>query len=184
MANLQNYSDDQLVQLAKQNNLDAWLILCERYLTVVYRHVSFHVPSTDAEDITQEVFLALIKSLEGFRGDAQFKTWLWTLANRQIANYYRKHQLETVELDDEREDANNFVHPELGNVSKDDIRQVREEIIQLPQRYRDVLVLRFVHGYQFNEIARINGESLEATKSLFRRAVSALQKRFVSQNGK
>jgi RNA polymerase sigma factor (sigma-70 family) len=46
---------------------------------------------------------------------------------------------------------------------------------QLPASYQDVLILRFAEDLQFNQIAEVTGQSLEATKSLFRRAVAALK---------
>jgi RNA polymerase sigma-70 factor (ECF subfamily) len=52
---------------------------------------------------------------------------------------------------------------------------LRKAINGLPRQYRDVILLRFAEGMQFNEIAELTGQNLEATKSLFRRAVSALR---------
>jgi DNA-directed RNA polymerase specialized sigma24 family protein len=48
--------------------------------------------------------------------------------------------------------------------------------LQLPEKYREVILLRFAEGMQFNEIARTLKQNQEATKSLFRRAMSALRK--------
>jgi RNA polymerase sigma factor (sigma-70 family) len=57
----------------------------------------------------------------------------------------------------------------------EDRMALRKAINGLPQQYRDVILLRFAEGMQFNEIAELTGQNLEATKSLFRRAVSALR---------
>jgi DNA-directed RNA polymerase specialized sigma24 family protein len=52
---------------------------------------------------------------------------------------------------------------------------LRKALQQIPEQYQEVILLRFVDGLQFSEIAALHGQHLEATKSLFRRAVSALR---------
>ena len=55
-------------------------------------------------------------------------------------------------------------------------KDFRQAFRKLPQRYREILLLRFAEEMAFREIARLQGSGLEATKSLFRRAVAALDK--------
>jgi RNA polymerase sigma-70 factor (ECF subfamily) len=78
-----------LVRAAQGGRLEAFNALCERYLPTVYRRVRYMVPVEDVEDVTQEIFIAVMKSLKNFRYEARFSTWLRTLVNRQVANYYR-----------------------------------------------------------------------------------------------
>jgi RNA polymerase sigma factor (sigma-70 family) len=52
---------------------------------------------------------------------------------------------------------------------------LRKALQQIPDQYQEVILLRFVEGLQFSEIAQLNGQHLEATKSLFRRAIAALR---------
>ena len=80
-------SDKELILKAKQGSLEAFTLLYERYLPKVYNRVRFSIPEQDIEDVTQEVFLAVIKSIGSFRGEAQFGTWLRTVTTRQIADY-------------------------------------------------------------------------------------------------
>jgi DNA-directed RNA polymerase specialized sigma24 family protein len=55
-------------------------------------------------------------------------------------------------------------------------------LASLPEKYRDVILLRFSEGMQFDEIAKTMNSNLETTKSLFRRAVAALRKKLDSQH--
>jgi RNA polymerase sigma factor (sigma-70 family) len=59
---------------------------------------------------------------------------------------------------------------------------LRQALVKLPSNYQEIILLRFVEGLQFNEIAQLQNQSLEATKSLFRRAISALQSRLEESN--
>ena len=64
----------------------------------------------------------------------------------------------------------------------DDCIVVRQALRKLPEKYTDILLLRFAEGLRFQEIAEMQGQSLDATKSLFRRAVAALQKQMEEAN--
>lgn len=175
----QSPSDEQLVQSAQQGALEAFNLLCERYLPVVYQRVRYLVPEADAEDVTQEVFLAVMRSLSGFRGEARFSTWLRTLTNRQIADYYRRrgpvnHALDSDDYQEERASANGAGQRQQGHLEEKIM--LRVALNQLPAKYKEVILLRFAEGKSFQEIAAMQDQSLEATKSLFRRAIAALQK--------
>ncbi len=169
-------SDELLIQNFKDGNSDAFDALYQRHLASVYNRVRYVVPEADVEDVTQEVFLAAVKSLASFRGEAQFGTWLRTLTNHKVAEYYRKRN--------RKQEAPQVPLFEAAGRSEDNALRVMEERIALrnalnrvPVQYREVILLRFAEGLQFNEIAELTGQSLEAAKSLFRRAMSALRDR-------
>ncbi len=162
-------TDFELVQLAQEGAQDALVKLYERYLPLVYNRVRYTVPVEDVEDVTQEVFISAIRSLKSFRGDAKFSTWLRTLTIRQIAEYYRKRRAPTSPLNED------MVAPR-DPCDADDILLLKQALRKIPDKYREILLLRFAEEIPFQEIARIQGKSLEAVKSLFRRALAALHK--------
>ena len=176
-------SDGHLVGLAQQGDLEAFTALYERYLPSVYNRVRFTIPEPDVEDLTQEVFIAVMKSLHSFRGEARFSTWLQTIARRHIADYYRRRTpaddpVELMQAEEEEEDMDEYPRVQIENPANalDDRIVLRQALQTLPENYQEVLLLRFAEGLQFNEIANHQGVSLEATKSLFRRAVASLQR--------
>jgi RNA polymerase sigma-70 factor (ECF subfamily) len=186
MAQPPSQTDAELVRLAQDGSLDAFTALYERHLPAVYNRVRYTVPELDVDDVTQEVFIAVMKSLKSFKGQAQFTTWLRTLTNRQIADYYRR-----------RNAASQPVLAEAGNqdpievyssristnmTALDDTIFIRQALYKLPEKYQEILLLRFAEDLQFNEIAVLQKQSLEATKSLFRRAVATLQKQLEEIN--
>jgi RNA polymerase sigma-70 factor (ECF subfamily) len=152
---------------------------------MVYNRVRFTVPESDVEDVIQEIFIGVLRSLRGFKGDARFSTWLRTLVNRRVADYYRSRNPAETELGTDLSEADPVVtglYVSANTGAIDDKIMLRRALNALPEAYREVLVLRFVEGLQFNKIAEERGQSLEATKSLFRRAVAALRKQIEQPN--
>lgn len=175
MTSLPNASDEHLIQQFVQGDLLAFDSLYHRHAKAVYNRVRYVIPETDVEDITQEVFLAVLRSLPTFRGEAQFSTWLRTLTNHKVAEYYRRRsrKKETMQVD--------LIHAERCSddgktVSLEDRISLYDVLSALPETHYEVIVLRIAEGMQFNEIAQHLGKDPEATKSLFRRAIFALQK--------
>src|SRR5687768_5360954 len=78
-------SDEQLAKLAQQGDKEAFLSLYNRYLNRVYNRVKSKVPYQDVEDVTQDIFIAVVRSLDSFEQRSRFNTWLYTIVNRQIA---------------------------------------------------------------------------------------------------
>jgi RNA polymerase sigma-70 factor (ECF subfamily) len=166
-------SDTELVQSAQHGKLEAFTMLYERYLPMVCNRVRYTVPPEDVEDVTQEVFISAIRSIKSFRGEAKFGTWLRTLTIRQIAEYYRRRKRPTAPLDEN-------LHAPHDHGATDEAILLRQAFKKLPEQYREILLLRFAEDMPFNEIARLQKRNVESVKSLFRRAVAALQKQVTS----
>jgi RNA polymerase sigma-70 factor, ECF subfamily len=177
-------SDEELANSSQIGKQDAFILLYERYFPTVYARVRFRVPEVDVEDVTQEVFIAVLKSLNNFRGQSKFSTWIWTITNRKIADYYRSRKMIPVEQDD-YEEQNDLSLPHqtrLAEHHQDDLTTIQHALCELPKNYQDILLMRLVDDMPFNEIARQNGQSLAATKSLFRRSVAALARKMEGEN--
>jgi RNA polymerase sigma-70 factor (ECF subfamily) len=171
------HDEANLIERAQQNDLDAFSTLYQRYIRAVYNRVRYVVPEEDVEDVTQEIFLAALRSIHNFRGEAQFSTWLRALTNRQVAEYYRKRQRrgwnKQTPIDEAEQLSNDLPQP---NSAMEERIILRRALQALPENYRDIILLRFAEGLQFDQIATLNGQNLEATKSLFRRSMAALRK--------
>lgn len=174
-------SDEQLIQQFVQGDLQAFDTLYYRYVKAIYKRVRYVIPETDVEDVTQEVFIAAVSSLPSFRSEALFSTWLRTLTRNKVAEYYRKHarKKETIQVD--LEHAEQSSDDSNGNTLEDRIT-LRRALNNIPGKYREVILLRFAEEMRFKEIADYLGQNSEATKSLFRRAMAALQEELEVKN--
>lgn len=176
---LNKSKEKALITLAQRGDFGAFEAIYNQYFHQVYNRVWYLVPRQDVEDVTQETFTAAVKSLKSFRGDSKFSTWLRTLTNRQIANYYRRRNRSDAEVELDLEDLE-FKNPSnVQNKARatdiDDMIFLQQGLGDLPKHYREILLLRFADGMKFKEIAKFQGKTIEAVKSLFRRAIAALR---------
>lgn len=172
-------SDAELIRKIVAGHQDAFTMLYERHLPSVFNRVRYRIPESDVEDVTQEVFITALRSLKSFKGNAKFSTWLRTLTNRRVADYYRNKEVSETQSEPLRGEGEIVRMEQLTITSKtsvsDDKIILREALLQLPDHYQEVLLLRFAEGLKFREIAKVMGQSLEATKSLYRRAMASLR---------
>ncbi|MBI3167167.1 MAG: RNA polymerase sigma factor [Chloroflexi bacterium] len=171
---LQDTSDEILIQKYMDGSKEAFDVLYHRHLPKVYKRVRYVVPENDVEDVTQEIFIAALKSLSSFRGDAKFGTWLRTLTNHKVAEFYRRR---TRKQEPRLAPLSDAVAQVTGSTSQSLEERIflQRALQNLPENYREIILLRFAEDMQFNEIAELTNQNLEATKSLFRRAVTALR---------
>lgn len=172
MTSLNSVSDEHLIEQFVQGDLLAFESLYHRHVKVVYSRVRYTVPESDVEDVTQEVFVAAFGSLQNFRGEAQFTTWLRKLTRNKVAEYYRRRsrKKETMQVDlvqaENQSDLNSAR-------SMEERISIQSALIALPDPYREVILLRFAEDMPFNEIAAYFNKKPEAVKSLYRRAMTA-----------
>ena len=169
-------NEEHLARRAQQGDNEAFLKLYDLYLQKVYNRVRSKVPQAYVEDVTQEVFIAVLRSLHRFEQRSKFSTWLYTIVNRQIADFYRQRKRyadpELVSLDLME---NSLSEPPDPYGMDSERALVQKAFIELPDHYQEVIFSRFADGLTFAEIAEQRQQSLEAVKSLYRRAIQALK---------
>ena len=133
---------------------------------------------TEAEDLTQDVFIQLYRKIGSFRGDSAFTTWLHRMTVNQVLMHFRKRTVKFEKTTEEGETPDQVV-PGTGNPFK---MQVVEKLAldhaigQLPAGYKKVFVLHDVEGFEHEEVARILGCSVGTSKSQLHKARLKLQK--------
>jgi RNA polymerase sigma-70 factor (ECF subfamily) len=166
--------DEMLIRQYLGGSMEAFSLLYRRHLPKVFGRVRYLVPVEDAEDVTQEVFVAAARSLPRYRGDANMGTWLRALTNHKIAEYYRRRGRKSEAPAVALAEAADVRGPDDSQVAEDRDR-IQHALKRLPSNYREVILLRLAEDRPFGEISRITGQNLEAVKSLFRRAMTALR---------
>jgi len=140
-----------------------------------------------AEDITQEVFAKVSRSLDNFKGISSFSTWIYRIATNTALDKLRspsfKRSSEQTTIDDYAgtEDRNAWTGQAEPTVDQEVIRKemrecVREFVDRLPADYRTVLILSELEGFQNREIADILEISLDNVKVRLHRARASLKK--------
>jgi RNA polymerase sigma-70 factor (ECF subfamily) len=145
----------------------------------IYRFIYAKVGNREAaEDLTSQVFLKAVRWLAQDRSADSIRAWLYTVARGTIADYWREQsQQPTVPLEDP--DAVLF----CGREGPQEVRRTRERawriLDALPEREREVLRLRFLHGYTAGEIGRAMGLTPDHVRVLQLRALRRAATRVV-----
>ena len=174
--------DDALwVDRARQGDQDAFAHLVSLHQNMVYtlalRKTGSH---HDAEEITQTVFLKVWQGLPSFQGQAAFSTWLYRLTANACIDFLRKNQRHrnTLSLDDPNLPlvaADSADSPEAQAETKAQQEAFTHAITQLPDSFREILLLREADGLRYQEIAQLLGLEPGTVKSRLARARIALR---------
>jgi RNA polymerase sigma-70 factor (ECF subfamily) len=131
---------------------------------------------SDAEDLTQEVFIQLHRKLGSFRGASAFTTWLHRLTVNQVLMHFRKRSVQMArrsESDIPEQADRATINPERMPIV--DRIALERAIGQLPKGYRMVFILHDVEGYEHEEIATMLGVTSGTSKSQLHKARMALR---------
>ena len=120
-------------------------------------------------DLTQEVFIKVISSIEKYKNKGKFKSWLFTIAANHLKNHWRYHNLHSeysLKEDTERE-------AEKDNTTRIDVRQA---LLHIPVQQKEVIVLMYYYGFTAKEIARIISEKESTVKARIRYGLQKMEK--------
>ncbi len=176
-------SDEELIARFQQGDNYAFDLLVKRYkeplLNFVYRFVG---EREEAEDIVQETFLRLFKNKHYYREIAKFSTWIYTIAgNLAKTELRRRKRRKLLSISHFMSSDKDYDIPdEDSNPERDTNTVITDKIIQqaidkLSPKFKQVILLRDVQGFSYEEIAEIVGIPLGTVKSRVNRARLKLQ---------
>jgi RNA polymerase sigma-70 factor (ECF subfamily) len=172
-------TDLQLAKSASHGDMGSFEELYKRHHRRVYSIcLRMLQNSSEAEDLTQDVFIQLYRKIGSFRGDSAFTTWLHRMTVNQVLMHFRKR---TVKYEKTTEEGETPVQMVAGTANPERMRIVDKialdnAIEQLPNGYKNVFVLHDVEGFEHEEVARILGCSVGTSKSQLHKARLKLQK--------
>lgn len=160
---LSDLSADEAEEIIRDNYSDIFKYCCWRVKNY-----------SDAEDLTQETFMRFIDHLSHYSEQGKPKALLYTIARNLCINWYKQNKpLSLSEADDKRMAAT--VNDEIKTIENKIV--LHKYLIELPLEQQEVLLLRYYHELQVNEIAHIMGLNRFAVMYRIRTAVSTLRKK-------
>jgi RNA polymerase sigma-70 factor (ECF subfamily) len=136
-----------------------------RVFSTAYRMLSNR---TDAEDVTQDVFVKVFKKLKSFRGDSAVSTWIYRIAVNSCLDFRRRRRLrQAVSLDEGME---------IGSTPLSVTRLIESALPRMAEGYRQVFILHDIQGLKHKEIGKILGITDGASKSQLHRARAFLRR--------
>lgn len=169
--------DRALVDAVLSGDRDAFDALVQRDTRSVYQ-VCLRIlgQPQDAEDVTQESFVAAFRALRTFRGEGTLRAWLLRIATRQAFRRLGQRRA-TVDLADVSEPrlVDPAAEPAREVVDRDERRIVRDAVGALPEPYREVVALRFFADLSLADVAEATGRPLNTVKTHLRRGLERLR---------
>ena len=178
-------TDLELCRLAAGGNLAAFELIYQRYHRRTYSLCLRMMGSqTEAEDLTQEVFIQLFRKVGSFRGDSAFSTWLHRLTINQVLMHFRRRSFKNEKTSEDGEMPEQTVHgtADPNRMPVVDRIALKKAIGELPNGYRSVFILHDVEGFEHEEVARMLGISVGTSKSQLHKARLKLRGLLVKQN--
>lgn len=180
-----NRPDEELARLAAEGDATAFEEIHSRYHRFVYA-VAFRMTGNeaDAEDLTQDSFVSVLRWVGSFRGEASFTTWLYCLVVNRAKMHFRRRKSRPEDLTGDGE------LPELDagvarRANSDQIIErlsIEKAVGGLPPGYRAAFILHDVKGYEHEEVARQMGWTAGTSKSQLHKARAGLRKLLVAQS--
>ena len=177
--------EKSLVYRAQQRDEAALARLYEDNFDKIYRYVALKLgDKTEAEDITQQVFLKALRSIASFRWkDVPFSAWLFRIARNAVIDHVRRRKPE-VSLDSVTAELPADNAALVDQVVETEMWQtLRSLIADLPDEQADLLVLKLVGGLSAAEIGETLGKSAGAVRVELHRIVKKLRARYMEHEG-
>ena len=173
------HSDDDLVELARLGNHDAFCALLERHRLVALR-VGYTIAGGDAEDAVQEAMVKAFRHLERFRTGSPFRPWLLAIVANEARNRRRAQRRHTtLELRVRESDAPSLASlggsAEDAAVARDQRSRLLAAVTALPDRDREIVALRYFAGLSEAETATALECPAGTVKSRLSRALGRLR---------
>jgi RNA polymerase sigma-70 factor (ECF subfamily) len=166
-------TDFDLCKMAAGGDLAAFELIYQRYHRRTYSLTLRMTSSqTEAEDLTQEVFIQLFRKVGSFRGDSAFSTWLHRLTINQVLMHFRRRSVKNEKTSESGDMPEQTVHgtSNPNRMPVVDRIALKKAIAELPNGYKNVFVLHDVEGFEHEEVARMLGISVGTSKSQLHKA--------------
>jgi len=171
--------DAALARRAGRGEAEAFGVLYDRYVNQVYRYTFYRVRNeAEAEDVTSEVFMRALRAIPKYEPRQAFLAWLYRIARNAIIDRSRRQaSRQQVSFEDAllHPNADQVVNPDEGLLAGSDAAAVRRAMQQLTPLQQEILVLRYVEGFDTKTISKLVGKRDGTVRGIEFRALNALR---------
>ena len=169
-----------LTDRAAKGDESAFRALLERYKNRIYALAyRFSGNHEDAEDISQEVVIKIYRYLPGFDNRSLFSTWVYSITKNTCLDFLRKKKGDTESLEDLDFMLTDHRYDTEGDaIRNEQLSSVAKLVNALPKDQRQILILREIDGFSYEEISELLGIPLGTVKSRLARTKAAIRAGF------
>lgn len=193
MYNTASLNEQELIAGLQRGEEAAYQQLVEKYQDLVYNTALGVVQNAeDAEDVAQEVFIQVFKSIHSFKAEAKLSTWLYRITTTRALDLLRakkskkrfgllKRLWDNGSGEEPVVEVKEFNHPGVELERKEDAAKLFKAIAELPENQKVAFVLHKLEGLSYQEVSEAMGNSVPAVESLMHRAKLNLKKALEKQ---
>lgn len=173
-------TDEELMMAVKQGDLAKASILFDRYHKHLYNFfVKISFDKELGHDLTQNVFLRMIKFKHTYRNEAKFKSWIFQIARNIYADHYRSNKVMTSDYQDIE-----IIGQQVDAIDVKMVKDEKEKLLyiamyKLDREEREILLLSKFEKMKYEEIAQIYETSVGAIKVKVHRAINKLKEKYL-----
>jgi RNA polymerase sigma-70 factor (ECF subfamily) len=173
--------DRELVLAAQAGDAGAFRELYETYRDRIYSLVAYSIGDPGhVQDVLQTVFFKIFRGLRNFRFQSSLSTWIYRIAHNECQDHHRRRSAPHVPLEailGSGDEIDSRPASEDQHEQQERETIVRQALMQLPFKMREVVVLKYVEGLSYDEMSKALGCAPGTVASRLNRALAALQER-------
>ena len=179
-------TETELIQGLKNGDESAFKFLVDTYQDLVFNTAIGIVQNAeDAEDVSQEVFIQVYRSIHGFKGESKLSTWLYRITTTRSLDHLRTRKskkrfglLQRLfgESNEPLMELPDFHHPGVDLEKKENAARLFKAIAQLPENQKTAFTLHKLEDLSYQEVSEVMQTSVSAIESLMHRAKQNLRK--------
>ncbi len=173
-------SEEELIHAA-QANRKAFLHIYDKHFKQIYNYVyyrTFNISVT--EEITSQTFLKALENIKNFEyRKVPIIVWLYRIASNNLVDFYRNKDQQTVELTEDFPAVDSEASPEEVVVKKTEKEQLISQLKTIPSSQQQAIVLRYLQGLSYKDIAQILDKTEGSIKQLLYRGLQNLRERMM-----
>lgn len=168
-------TDAELIQRWKNGDQRAATSLVERHAPALARFAASQGARQDIDELVQDTFVRAFNSIDGFRGDSSFRTWLLTIERRLMLDRRRSEKRRPDKVEIQEGDASTQFDALDGMVADEARKRLMEAVTKLSPTQREVFTLRVAEGMSYKEIADAVGTTEGAARVHYHNAMRAVK---------
>jgi len=176
--------DEQVMAQVREGRVEMLAVLFERYHVRLFNFfLRLTADRPLSEDLTQELFLRILKYRHTFRGESKFSTWMYQIARNLHIDQLRSRHPE-IPIDDLfKEKPSTQPCPAQNAETRQEADLLAQALERLPLRKREVLLLSRFQNLKYQEVARLLECSVENVKTLVHRSLKELRRHYLDLQG-
>lgn len=184
-AETEQIKDEAVADKVKQGDGNLFGLLIERYEAKLLRYGrKFLSDREDIKDIVQDVFISTYQNIKNFDSSQKFSSWIYRIAHNAFVNALKKNSRNPISFFDFDTFLPHAIYedPSIGEREQAELREMIDVSLgQLPQKYREVLILSYLEELSYKEIADILQVPIGTVGVRLKRAKTALKEIYTSQ---